>query len=270
MPAFMVALAYLGVTEGPLWKAARGSGLAYGVSISRHYESGHVSLTVYRSPDAYKAFAAVKDVIGGFVDGTIPFEAPALEGAVSNIVVQFSDNEPNMSGAGTMSFVHQVVHGVSKDYNSELLRKVKEVTSEDIRGALRDILLPLFEPGTSNVVITSSQVKADVRSLPPPPFVGLILTSCSLSWNSSRLPASQRRLNTSKTLRMIMASSTGSRKGRKRRMMSMMRTARMMGLTGRGRIVMILRHRRRIDVEFGSFYLFIFVRPGYSDEEVWE
>jgi Zn-dependent M16 (insulinase) family peptidase len=166
MPALMVALSYLGVTEGPLWKAARGSGLAYGVSVSRHYESGHVQLTVYRSPDAYKAFAAVKDVIASYANGKTPLEGPALEGAVSHIVVQFSDNEPNMSGAGTMGFVHQVVHGVNKEYNSELLRKVKQVTPEAIKVALKDIVMPLFYPETSNVVVTSSPVKAEVCSIP--------------------------------------------------------------------------------------------------------
>ncbi|KAF8244277.1 hypothetical protein K440DRAFT_647002 [Wilcoxina mikolae CBS 423.85] len=161
LPALMLALAYLGATEGPLWVAARGSGLAYGVYMSRNHNSGHLNFDVYRSPDAYKAFAAVKKVITDYANGTTPFDTNELEGAISRIVVSFADDEPNMSGAGTTSFIRQVVHGVPKDFNTEMLRRIKKVTVDDIRKALKDQVLACFDPERSNVVVVTAPIKAN-------------------------------------------------------------------------------------------------------------
>jgi Zn-dependent M16 (insulinase) family peptidase len=164
LPALMLALAYLGATEGPLWNAARGNGLAYGVYISRNQESGHLTFDVYRSPDAYKAFAAVRKVVGDLANGVMPFDKNALEGAVSSIVVFFADNELNMSGAGTTSFVRQVVHGIPKDFNTELLRRIKKVTEEDLRKVLKELVMAAFDPEKSNVAVVSTPLKAEVSS----------------------------------------------------------------------------------------------------------
>lgn len=161
LPALMVALAYLGATEGPLWKAARGSGLAYGVNIYRHQDSGHISLSVYRSPDAFKAFKAVKELVKSYADGTTPIDHLALEGALSTIVGNMADAETNVAAAGAMAFVNQVVRGVGKDWNAVLLRKVREVTEADVRRVLRDVVGALWDASKSNVVVTSSRAKAD-------------------------------------------------------------------------------------------------------------
>jgi Zn-dependent M16 (insulinase) family peptidase len=165
LPALMLALAYLCATEGPLWNAVRGSGLAYGVYLEKLIESGHIIFEVYRSPDAYKAFAAAKKVISDHANGTTPFDKNALEGAVSSIVVNFADAEPNMSGAGTTSFIRQMVHGVSKDFNEGLLRRIKEVTVEDIKKVLSELVLKCFDPETSNVVVVTAPIKANVSPI---------------------------------------------------------------------------------------------------------
>lgn len=162
LPALMLGLAYLGATEGPLWIAARGSGLAYGVYISHNQNSGHTTFDVYRSPDAYKAFIAVKRVVSDHVDGTTPFKTNDLEGALSRIVVGFAENEPNMSGAGTASFIRQVVHGIPKDFNTELMRRIKKVTVDDIKQALKEHVLPCFDPEKSNFVVVAAPIKAGV------------------------------------------------------------------------------------------------------------
>jgi Zn-dependent M16 (insulinase) family peptidase len=164
LPALLLVLAYLTATEGPLWNAARGSGLAYGVGLTRAMQSGQLVFDVYRSPDAFKAFSAVKKVLSDYADGTTEFLPNSLEGAVSSIVVSFADNEPNLSGAGTASFIRQVVNGLSKDFNSQLLQKIKKTTVEDMKKTLRDYVLPCFEPATSNVVVITSLAKADVSS----------------------------------------------------------------------------------------------------------
>ena len=56
LPALMVAQAYMDAVEGPLWVAVRGTGLAYGTGFSRSVDVGLLTLRIYSSPDAYKAF----------------------------------------------------------------------------------------------------------------------------------------------------------------------------------------------------------------------
>jgi len=133
--------------------------------MSRNHNSGHLNFDVYRSPDAYKAFAAVKKVIADYADGTTPFDTNELEGAISSIVVSFAENEPNMSGAGTTSFIRQVVHSIPKDFNTEMLRRIKKVTVDDIRKALKDQVLACFDPDRSNVVVVTAPIKANVSLL---------------------------------------------------------------------------------------------------------
>ena len=120
---------------------------------------------VYRSPDASKAFAASKRIIEEYIDGVLPFENHALEGAISSIVVAMADEQPTMSSAARTSFINTVVRGVGPDFNAELMRKVREVTVEEIKDAMKEILLPAFVPGKSNLVVTCAPVMEDVSLL---------------------------------------------------------------------------------------------------------
>jgi Zn-dependent M16 (insulinase) family peptidase len=89
LPALMVAISYLEAVEGPLWVAVRGKGLAYGSGFRRDPDGGFVQFSIYRSPDAYRAFVAAKDVLESYINGEAKFEQSALEGAISGIVVGF-------------------------------------------------------------------------------------------------------------------------------------------------------------------------------------
>jgi len=117
---------------------------------------------VYRSPDPFKAFQASKDILEMCINGKLEFENHALEGAVSSIVVIIADEQPTMASAAQMSFINSVVKGVDADYNSELLRMVREVTVDQIKDAMKDILLPAFTPGLANVVVTCATIMEEV------------------------------------------------------------------------------------------------------------
>lgn len=162
LPAMLLAMAYLDAVEGPLWRAVRGTGLAYGTGFSRNIDAGHVQFSVYRSPDAYKAWAASRKVLTDHIDGTVAFDKFSLEGALSSIVVQFADDESSMSAAAQVSFINQVIHQQSKDYNMELLKKIRAIGVEDLKQVLREVLLPVFMHGTSNTVVVTAPVKTDV------------------------------------------------------------------------------------------------------------
>jgi Zn-dependent M16 (insulinase) family peptidase len=158
VPALIVAISFLEAVEGPLWTAVRGTGLAYGASFKRDPEGGFVQFSVYRSPDAYRAFVAAKRVVEQFISGEREMEEPALEGAISGIVVGFADEQTTMAAAGQFHFVDSVIRGVDADYNTNILKAVREVGREQIKQVMRDVLLPAFLPGKANVVVTCAPI----------------------------------------------------------------------------------------------------------------
>jgi len=161
LPALILALAYLQIVEGHLWTSIRGSGLAYGSHFSRNTDSGHLTFTIYRAPDAYKAFAAAKEIIMGYVNGTILFDKHLLEGALSSIVVMFTDKESDMASAAVQSFINQVIHSIGKDWNTALLKKVQAVTEEDLRRVLKDVVMGCFEEHRCVSVCVAAEPKTE-------------------------------------------------------------------------------------------------------------
>ncbi|TVY16263.1 Uncharacterized protein LARI1_G007005 [Lachnellula arida] len=161
LPALMVAISFLDQVEGPIWTAVRGTGLAYGASFRRDPDGGFVQFSVYRSPDAYRAFAAAKGVLDSYINGSAKFEQYALEGAVSQIVTGLADDQSTMAAAGQFHFVDSVVKGVADDYNERLLKQVRAVTVDEIKAAMSNVLLPLFAPGKANVVVTCAPIMVE-------------------------------------------------------------------------------------------------------------
>ncbi|KAL6716443.1 hypothetical protein ACLMJK_006010 [Lecanora helva] len=153
-PALMVATSYLNVVEGPLWKAIRGTGLAYNTTFYRHTDSGQVSLEVYRAPDPLKAFFAAKDVVRKLVIGESAFNTFTLEGAISSIVLGFANAESTRASAAESSFVRQVMRGLPKDWPTLILEKVMKVSVDEIRRVMELIFFPIFDRRTSNVFVT--------------------------------------------------------------------------------------------------------------------
>ncbi|KAL8954070.1 MAG: hypothetical protein Q9222_000127 [Ikaeria aurantiellina] len=161
VPALMVALSYLDAVEGPMWTAVRGTGLAYSTSFSRNTESGQVSFSVYRSPNAFKAFQASKSVVEGFVSGSEALDALALEGAISSIVLGFANGQATMAAAASMSFVRQVMQELPSNYYEQILEKVRAVEVREIQAILKDIVLPVFIAASANLIVTCSPVMED-------------------------------------------------------------------------------------------------------------
>lgn len=162
LPALMVAISFLEAVEGPLWVAVRGKGLAYGSGFKRDPDGGFVQFSVYRSPDAYRAFAAAKAVVESYIDGTSKFEQHALEGAISGIVVGFADEQSTMATAGQYHFVNGVIKGVDDEYNARMLKAVRDVAVEQIKSVMKEVLMPAFTPGMANVVVTCAPIMEEV------------------------------------------------------------------------------------------------------------
>ena len=154
LPALVVAISYMNAVEGPLWVAVRGTGLAYGANFAFSIETGFVHFDVYRSPNSHKAFEASKKIVCDHVSGYIPIDPMMLEGAISSIVVGFANEQATIASAARCSFIRQVVQNLPSDYKERMLKNVRDITEEQVKDALRGMILPLFDPKTANMVIT--------------------------------------------------------------------------------------------------------------------
>lgn len=162
VPALLVALQYLETVEGTLWNAVRGNGLAYGAYFGKELDGGYLHFKVYRSPLASKAIVAARDAITALVNGTVDFEKPMIEGAISQLVMGMADEQATMATAAVQNYIISVVRGLEPDYNIKMLAQVRTVTVEDIKQAMKTWLLPLFEPGKSNVVVCCAHAMVEV------------------------------------------------------------------------------------------------------------
>ena len=163
LPALLVTVAYLDAVEGPLWTAVRGAGLAYGTGFRRRI--GQIEFSVYRSPDTFKAFATSKKVLEDFVSEARELDSFAMEGAVSQIVLTTASTQATLIEAAADNIIMQVIREVPRNWNDMLLEKVRNVTKEDVRNTMKNLLLPIFSPETSNLFITCAPIMEEVRTI---------------------------------------------------------------------------------------------------------
>lgn len=170
IPALQVALYYLEGVEGPLWVATRGSGLAYGVNFYHDLDTGLLQFRVYRSPDAFKALAAsasaVRSICGTGKGGDFgsPLNKHLLEGAISQIIVAVADGADTMPRAAATNFIRGVIRELPKGWDEANLAAVRAVQEDEVKKVMRELILPVFEPGTSDVVVTCAlQLQEDIE-----------------------------------------------------------------------------------------------------------
>ncbi|KAI5124638.1 hypothetical protein M0805_004247 [Coniferiporia weirii] len=160
-PALRLALEVLNATESYLWRYIRGSGLAYGASVSSDPEAGLLNFSLYRSSNSLQAFREAARVVKGLVDKTISLEDTTVDAAKSTIVYNIARGVSTPGGAATTSFINQALKQVNQNYNRELLEKYQAVTKDEILDALKKHCLPLFDPKKSVAVIVAAPGKVE-------------------------------------------------------------------------------------------------------------
>ncbi|KAL5495204.1 hypothetical protein ACEPAI_667 [Sanghuangporus weigelae] len=160
-PALRLALEVLNASESFLWRVIRGSGLAYGASVSCDLEAGLLSFSLYRTSNSLQAFREAAKVIEGLVKRTIPLEDTTIDAAKSTIVYNVASGVAKPGSAAIASFVNQALKNVSQNHNRELLEKYQAVTKDEILAMLEKYVQPLFNPETSVAVVVAAPGKVD-------------------------------------------------------------------------------------------------------------
>lgn len=117
----LVMIELLDTMEGIFWKLIRGQGLAYSCFLDANIESGLINFTVFRSPDAFKAFEQAKWVIEQLVNGQMAIDAASVHGAKSAVIYSLVAKENTMERAALQSFVNQALKKMPATYNRDLL-----------------------------------------------------------------------------------------------------------------------------------------------------
>jgi len=67
-----------------------------------------------------------------------------------------------MAAAGQFHFVDGVIREVDSEYNTRMLKAVREVTKDQMKDVMKNVLLPAFIPGKANVVTTCATIMEEV------------------------------------------------------------------------------------------------------------
>ncbi|GAA5957136.1 hypothetical protein JCM3765_005417 [Sporobolomyces pararoseus] len=159
-PALEVACSILSQTNGLLWRVTRGAGLSYGVSISQSCEHGFISLNLESSPTVLTALSAAQDLLRMVAAGTIKISENEIETAKSEIAFSIVEDECTPTKAAAGSFFDTVILKKPKGFARLYLEQVDLVTPEDVQRVIRTWILPLVDPRTSVVGVSTSPAKA--------------------------------------------------------------------------------------------------------------
>ncbi|KAK9484331.1 Metalloenzyme, LuxS/M16 peptidase-like protein [Lipomyces starkeyi] len=159
IPALAVAAAYLEAVEGPFWRGIRGNGLAYGAGVVRSIEGGNTGFRVYRAADAPIAIQKAKEIVESYASGAADFEPLLIDGAISIIVSAIAEADNNYYAAASRKFLQEVLKELGENANQKFLTSVRKVTADDMRHALKEFLLPIFNVKRGHVFIACNPVK---------------------------------------------------------------------------------------------------------------
>ena len=152
---------YLTGMESPFWKKIRGLGYSYGYGNSIKIEEGLIYFTLSRSTNVVKAYEVAQSIIKDLKSRQVPLDLVHLESAKSGAIFSIVSREENIESAGLQSILNYLKN-LPSDSNKSLLRKIQQVTPNDIYSVLETHISPLFQSETSNIVIATnpSQITA--------------------------------------------------------------------------------------------------------------
>ncbi|GAA5857081.1 hypothetical protein JCM9279_001948 [Rhodotorula babjevae] len=147
--AISVACACLSTTNGLLWNAVRGPGLAYGCWIKADMDDGRIAFIVFKSPDAHAAFAAGSALVGDLVSGKRSIDESDIASAKSNLAFNLVSSLDSPSAVADASFCDTVVLSRPADYAALALKRVQSVTVAEVERVIKTWIQPLFDSKTS-------------------------------------------------------------------------------------------------------------------------
>ncbi|GAA5957539.1 hypothetical protein JCM3765_001175 [Sporobolomyces pararoseus] len=157
--AIDLACSVLSQTNGLLWNVTRTAGLCYGSSISNAVESGFLGLSIYRSPDAITALAAIRKLLVDISSKRVRISKPEVEAAKSEVAFGTVESESTPNKAASNSFFDTVILNKPRRFSQLYLAQIERVTVDDVHRVIETWVVPLTDSRTSIVGATTSPAK---------------------------------------------------------------------------------------------------------------
>lgn len=118
---------------------------------------------IYRSPEPFKAFNVVKEILSDMASGKIKFEEKYIDAAKSSIVYSVVSRLDTALSSAEESFVDRTLKQVGANHSKELLKKISDVTVGEMERVLLKYVQKLFSPDSSCGAIAIAPNKVDER-----------------------------------------------------------------------------------------------------------
>lgn len=169
LPALMVFLQYMNQLEGPMWKQIRGLGLAYSFGVVAKTSIATIFLMLYRCTQVVEAYKKSISVLENYLNGQLQWDASLLESARSSLMFELISS---LETAKSLSITSLTLHldKLDSNYNKTLIKRVSEVTVEDLKRVGALYIPALFDVKKSCLSITCNpskieEIKADFKEL---------------------------------------------------------------------------------------------------------
>ncbi|XP_043257873.1 uncharacterized protein C05D11.1-like [Colletes gigas] len=147
----LVCLQYLTQVEGPMWRLIRGQGLSYGYNIYPNVHEGLLYLSFYRSTNIVAAYKEAKSIVKNHISEN-KWEKLLFESAKSSLIFEIIKKEQSIRDVIRQSWL-SYFKNVSHNYTQQMVKRISEVTVEDMGRVASKYLTPLFDPKESRTTI---------------------------------------------------------------------------------------------------------------------
>lgn len=160
LAAVYVLIQYLTQLEGPLWRNLRGLGLSYSYSIQISPADGLMYFVLAKSTHVVDAYKKAEEIVNKHLSGEEEFEDSLFDAAKSSLIFEFIKREKSAAGKSLQSLI-AYIRKLDIDFNRDLIRRVANVTKEDLRRVGPKYMRPLFEDPNRRTVVCCNPSKLD-------------------------------------------------------------------------------------------------------------
>lgn len=160
--AISVCCEYLQAVEGPMWRAVRGAGLAYGANIYSSVEEGLIKLHIYRGTNSGEAIKVCQQLVFGFASGETPIEEHLLEGIKNSIIHSAATGGENAGLVASNNYLNCNLKGRERDHLKQHLSRIQKIEASDMQKSFEKYFLDLFKPDSSMVFAACHTSMTDV------------------------------------------------------------------------------------------------------------
>ncbi|CAG7825781.1 unnamed protein product [Allacma fusca] len=162
LPIVLTVNQYFCQMEGPFFRSIRGAGLAYDYFMDSKANDGMLYFNLYRSSDLVGAYKTAVDTVLELLDGKVEWQQDLLATAKSSLIFEIIEGEKTPLALASTSLC-SYFRNVPEGHTRQLIRKIAEVTPEELKAVAEKYFRPLFtQPCHCAIVCPTDKVSLTV------------------------------------------------------------------------------------------------------------